>query len=149
MRTLAKALIVMTAISGLALMGCDNGSAAGATGPSNGTGGGGGVIAEQYRGTFEVENVPGGAGGAIRLTIALTLDENTVTRTTRVEGGTTVTNDAPFPAWTEGNRLYGRPGYNEGMPEFVAHIGTFTNANTLAGQGFILGTHTYIRVPQE
>jgi len=144
MRSLAKGLIVMVAISGLAFMGCDNGTTNGNGG--NGNGPGNRVIAEQYRGTFSVTM----GTGVNALTTTIVLGENTVTRTSVSHDLTPqTTNYPPFPAWTEGNRLYGRPGYNEGMPEFVAHIGTFTNANTLSGQGFALGTHTYIRVPQE
>ena len=143
MKGLAKALIVMMAISGLAFMGCDNGTTNGGGGGS-GNGPGNRVIAEQYRGTFRVTT----GTGVNALTTTIVLGENTVTRTSVSHDLTPqTTNYPPFPAWTEGNRLYGRVSLED--PNFVAHIGTFTNVDTLSGQGFALGTHIYIRVPQE
>ena len=134
MRTLVKALIVMMAISGLAFMGCDNGTT---NGGGNGNGPGNRVIAEQYRGTFEATVVI----QAVPVITTIVLCENTVTRTVE---GFQLTEYPPFPAWTEGNTLRGQP-----PGTTVIHtLGTFTNANSLTGQ-HIFNHMNFVRVAQE
>ena len=140
MRSLAKGLIVMVAISGLAFMGCDNGTTNGNGG--NGNDPGNRVIAEQYRGSFRVENVQ--VAGAERHTITIVLNENTVTRHW-INNNIPPQEGAypPFPAWTEGNTLRGQPG------TMILTLGSFSNVDTFEGTGYWFGTHTLTRVPQE
>jgi len=145
MRTLVKALIVMMAISGLAFMGCDNGTTNGNGG--NGNDPGNRVIAEQYRGTFATEQFNFGGSMFIE---TIVLGENTVTRTTTgiaIAGPDETTDHPPFPAWTEGNTLRGRPFLYTNNEPMILTLGSFNAEGTVfTGTGYWLN-HTFTRVP--
>jgi len=107
MRTLVKALIVMMAISGLAFMGCDNGTTSGGNDPTQGR-----VIAPEFRGTFA------------RSVQTRTFTENTVV--TSEPGFETYT----LPGWTVGNFLY-EPGGRWGVFPTVDTFHTISHPTLL------------------